>query len=138
MSPNALLAIVAGVVLAGCGGSTEGPAAFRTFNPGRTPEALQHGERLFNTYCMSCHGRHGKGEGLGPPLLDTLYAPGRLADEAIYQAVERGVNQKNWHFGAMPKNQRIGPAEVSEIVPYIRWVQGRAGLVNSAASPGGR
>jgi mono/diheme cytochrome c family protein len=132
------LVMAAAVVLAGCGGSTEGPAAFRNFNPGPTPEALRHGERIFNTYCISCHGRHGKGEGLGPPLLDTLYAPGRLADEAIYNAVERGMNQTYWHYGAMPKNQRIGRAEVSEIIPYIRWVQERAGLGDSTSSPGGR
>jgi hypothetical protein len=75
---------------------------------------------------------------LGPPLLDTLYTPGRLADEAIYTAVERGVNQQNWHYGAMPKNQRIGRAEVSEIIPYIRWFQERAGLGAAVAGPGGR
>jgi len=126
------------VMLAGCGGSGEGPAAFRNFNPGPTPEALRRGERLFNTYCISCHGRHGKGEGLGPPLLDTLYAAERLADQAIYDAVERGVNQKHWHYGAMPKNQRIGRPEVSEIIPYIRWIQERAGLGDAAPAQGGR
>jgi mono/diheme cytochrome c family protein len=132
LAPLALLA------LGGCGGTAEGAAAFSSFNPGPTPEALRRGERIFNTYCMSCHGRHGTGEGLGPPLLDTLYAPGRMPDEAIYIAVERGVNQNHWHYGAMPKNPRIGRAEVSEIIPYIRWIQQRAGLVDSGAAAGGR
>jgi mono/diheme cytochrome c family protein len=126
------------LVLAACGGSGEAPAALRNFNPGPTPEAFRHGERIFNTYCMSCHGRHGTGEGLGPPLLDTLYGGGRLPDEAIYNAVERGVNQRHWHYGAMPKNPRLGRADVAEIIPYLRWVQQRAGLTEPAPSAGGR
>lgn len=132
LAGTVLLALVA------CGGQAEGPIAFRNFNPGPTPEALRRGERIYNTYCMSCHGRHGKGEGLGPPLLDTLYAPARLPDEAIYIAVERGVNQNHWHYGAMPKNQRIGRPEVSQIIPYLRWVQQRAGLGEPAPPAGGR
>lgn len=125
-------------LLAGCAGSDEGPAALRGFNPGPTPEGLRRGERIFNTYCMSCHGRNGTGQGLGPPLLDTLYAPGRMPDEAVYTAVERGVNQTHWHYGAMPKNPRIGRAEMSEIIPYVRWLQQRAGLDGGVPAAGGR
>jgi mono/diheme cytochrome c family protein len=125
-------------MLAGCGGSSgEGAAAFQNFNPGTTPDSLRQGATIFNTYCISCHGRHATGQGLGPPLLDTLYAPDRLPDEAIYQAVELGVNQNHWHYGAMPKIQRLGRSEVGEIIPYLRWLQRRA-TPPAAPAPGGR
>lgn len=106
-----------------CGGGSEG---YRSFNPGPTPPELRQGEVLFNTYCMSCHGGYGRGEGLGPPLIDTLYAALRLPDEAIFAAVERGVSQHNYHFGAMPPVKRIGKAETAQIIPYVRWLQQRA------------
>jgi len=125
------------VVLAACGGSSgEGATLFQSFNPGRTPDSLRRGETIYNTYCISCHGRHATGQGLGPPLLDTLYAHARMSDEAIHQAVERGVNQTHWHYGAMPKIQRVGRADVGEIIPYLRWLQGRANPPAAPASGG--
>jgi mono/diheme cytochrome c family protein len=130
--------VVAVVLLAACGGDTGASGPYQAFNPGPTPAELRHGEILYNSYCISCHGRHGKGEGLGPRLLDTLYTPARLSDEAIFGAVQNGANQKHWNFGAMPRVQRIGRSEVSEIIPYIRWFQQRAGLIDSAAVAGGR
>jgi mono/diheme cytochrome c family protein len=118
-----------GLLLAiGCGGSSDGVARFQTFNPGPAPAQLRQGERLFNTYCASCHGYYGRGEGLGPPLLDTLYTRSRLPDQAIRSAVEQGVNQRHWHYGAMPRVPRMGPAQVDEIIPYVRWLQQRAGI----------
>ena len=125
-------------LLAGCGGSGgEGAAAFAAFNPGPAPDSLRHGEAIFNTYCISCHGRHATGQGLGPPLLDTLYRPAQLPEEAIYNAVERGVNQNHWHYGAMPKIHRVGRGEVAEIIAYLRWLQQRVGPA-AAPAPGGR
>lgn len=109
-----------------CGGrSQEGAAAFAGFDPGTPPDSLRRGAQLFNSYCTSCHGVHGTGQGLGPPLLDTLYRPGRLPDEAIYRAVEQGVKSRHWHYGAMPPIKRVNRAELDLIVPYVRWLQGR-------------
>jgi mono/diheme cytochrome c family protein len=122
--------------LLACDGTSAGSAPYQAFDPGPTPAGLHRGEVLYNSYCISCHGRNGRGEGLGPRLLDTLYSPARLPDEAIYAAVQNGVNRKHWNFGAMPKVQRVGRAEVGEIVPYIRWLQQRAGLIDSASAGG--
>lgn len=130
--------VILTLLLAACDGASAGGGPYQAFNPGPTPPELKHGEVLFNTYCISCHGRYGRGEGLGPRLLDTLYVPSRMPDDAIYAAVERGVNRKHWNFGAMPKVQRIGRAETSEIIPYIRWFQQRAGLADSAPRTGGQ
>jgi mono/diheme cytochrome c family protein len=125
------------LLLVGCGGSSqEGAAAFRGFDPGPAPDSLRRGQMLYNTYCVSCHGLYGTGQGLGPPLLDTLYRPAQMPDEAVYQAVERGVKQRHWHYGAMPKLLRVEPAEVREIIPYLRWLQ-RQVEPAGAAPPGG-
>ena len=115
------------LLLAACdSGGQGGPAQFQRFNPGPAPAELAQGERLFNTYCTSCHGFYGKDEGLGPALLDTLYLAPRLADASIEQAILNGVPQTHWHFGAMPKVARVGPPEIQQVIPYVRWLQARA------------
>jgi mono/diheme cytochrome c family protein len=123
---RAWLGLALGLAACGGGGNEGGPPAFRMFNPGKAPAELAQGERLFNTYCTSCHGYYGKGEGLGPSLLDTLYLAPRLPDAAIENAVTNGVPQTHWRYGAMPKVARVGPAELRDIVPYVRWLQQRA------------
>lgn len=124
---RAMLGLI--LALAGCGGGggDGGPPAFRLFNPGKAPAELSQGERLFNTYCASCHGYYAKGEGLGPSLLDTLYLAPRMADAAIELAITNGVPQTHWRYGAMPKVARVGPAELRDLIPYVRWLQQRAG-----------
>jgi mono/diheme cytochrome c family protein len=129
-----LVGLVLGI---GCG-SSDGAARFQDFHPGTAPTGLAQGERLYNTYCSSCHGYYGRGEGLGPPLLDTLYLPARLPDQAIRIAVEQGVSQRHWHYGAMPRVGRMGAAQVDQIIPYIRWLQQRAGIDTSARDMGNR
>jgi mono/diheme cytochrome c family protein len=106
------------------GGGT--PGAFSSFQPGPTPPALHQGEVFFNTYCLSCHGLHGTGEGLGPALLDTLFLADRLSDEQMLGAVERGVPQTHFHYGAMPPVKRLSREQTAEIIGYVRWLQARA------------
>jgi mono/diheme cytochrome c family protein len=136
-----LMRTVAGLalmlLLSGCDSGGEGPVALRGFRPGPAPDSLAHGERIFNTYCSSCHGLHGTGQGLGPPLLDTLYLAGRLPDQAIYEAVERGVKQTHWNYGAMPKTPRVRRGDVEEIIPYLHWLQQRAGIGTRTAPQAG-
>jgi mono/diheme cytochrome c family protein len=111
-------------LLGACGAQGSGVRArYQDFNPGKAPAEYHQGEMIFNTYCMSCHGLYGRGEGLGPALLDTLYRPDRLTDDAVLAAVERGVSQHNFHFGAMPPVKRITPAEAQLVLGYVRWLQ---------------
>lgn len=128
MSPARALILPAMLVILGaCGGEARGGSSrWSGFNPGPTPAELHRGEIVFNTYCLSCHGLHGTGEGLGPPLLDSLYAPDRLADDAMITAVERGVSQHHFHFGAMPPVKRVTRADAIEVIGYVRWLQRRA------------
>jgi mono/diheme cytochrome c family protein len=124
------------VGMAACGGNdSSGPYA--RFNPGPVPEEFRRGEVVFNTFCMSCHGRYGRGEGLGPAMLDSVFLPGRLPDEAFTRAVGQGVPQGNYHFGAMPPVKPVGPADLPEVVRYVRWLQQRAregGVIGGAAT----
>lgn len=114
--------------LLGCGGdSGTGWLTYAGFNPGPTPPELHRGEVLYNTYCSSCHGVRATGQGLGPPLLDTLYRPGLLPDSAIARAIAQGTRQQHWNFGAMPPVGRVAGDEVPLIVDYVRWLQVRAG-----------
>ena len=128
MTPTtALVSPVMLLILAACGGEPRGGSArWSGFNPGPTPTELHRGEIVFNTYCLSCHGLHGTGEGLGPPLLDSLYAPDRLADDVMINAVERGVSQRNFHFGAMPPVKRVTRTDAIEVIGYVRWLQRQA------------
>jgi mono/diheme cytochrome c family protein len=114
-------------LLTACGGDLPGgDPRYLRFRPGPVPVELRRGELVYNTYCLSCHGLNGTGQGLGPPLLDTLFLAPRLPDQAFFTAVERGVNQRNWTFGAMPPLPRVTAAEAGEVVRYVRWLQQRA------------
>lgn len=124
------------VVTVACGGN-DGSGPYARFNPGRVPEEFRRGEMVFNTFCMSCHGLYGRGEGLGPAMLDSVFLPGRLSDEAFTRAVGQGVPQGNYHFGAMPPVKPVGPADLPEVVRYVRWLQQRAqeaGVIGGAAA----
>jgi mono/diheme cytochrome c family protein len=109
-----------------CGGSGGDPGPYMGFNPGPTPPELHRGEVVFNSFCMSCHGRHGRGEGLGPALLDTLFAPSRVSEAQFYQAIEQGVPQTHYHYGAMPPVKPVTRADATEVLRYVRWLQERA------------
>ena len=128
-------AALAVTLLLACGGSREGTSPYMRFDPGPTPPVVHRGEVVFNTFCMSCHGRHGRGEGLGPALLDTLFAPSRVSEEAFYRAIGQGVSQRYYHYGAMPPVKPVNRTDATEVYRYVRWLQDRAvaaGLADSA------
>jgi mono/diheme cytochrome c family protein len=121
----------------GCGGEARAAdTRWAGFNPGPAPAEVHRGEVVFNTYCLSCHGLHASGAaGAGPALLDTLFAPTRLTDDAIISAMDRGVSQKYFTFGGMPPVQRLSRDDAAQVVGYVRWLQGRAGITDSTATP---
>lgn len=125
--PLALVGVLGSLLLgslSGCDGGGDGRWA--AFNPGPVPDEFERGERLYNSYCLSCHGRHGKGDGLGPPMLDSIYLAAVVPDERYFTAVRQGMNQRFYNYGAMPPLERVSDAEVAAIIPYVRWVQQRA------------
>ncbi len=132
-----VIGLLGALTLAGCGGDA-GAAVGRWsgFNPGAAPADLHRGEVVFNTYCLSCHGLHGAGvPGAGPALVDALFEPARISDEAFLSAMDRGASQRNFNYGAMPPVSRLSREDASQVVRYVRWLQGRARAIDSTASP---
>jgi mono/diheme cytochrome c family protein len=122
------------VCLAAC---TERNGPYAAFVPGTAPPEVHRGEVVFNTYCVSCHGRFGRGEGLGPPMLDAYFLPGQLPDEAWTRAITRGTPQARYHYGAMPPVKPVGPPDIPEVIRYVRWLQQRAGDMGFVKPTGG-
>ncbi len=88
----------AALLLAACGGSTEG----------------LFGQELYERSCAACHARDGSG-GAGPPL-----GPGSngvvLSDDQLAGAIVVGP-------GTMPSFDRLSDEQVESLVEYLRTLQ---------------
>lgn len=94
----------------------------------QVPEEFQQGEGRFNTFCARCHGPHGSGTTMGPPLVHKIYEPNHHGDFAFIRAATQGVRAHHWNFGDMPAVEGVSSNDVKEIIPYIRWLQRQAGI----------
>lgn len=90
-----------------------------------TAESLKHGEALFATFCVPCHGAGGKGDGpvaprfVPPPPLDGPAQKGR-ADGYIYATIRQGSLST-----IMPAyGYRMTEEERWHLVNYVRRLQG--------------
>ena len=92
------------------------------------PAELQAGKQVFDANCVACHGEAALGTAQGPPLVHMYYEPNHHADMAFMAAIGRGVQQHHWNFGDMAPVPGLGPAEVDQIVAYVRWLQREAGV----------
>ena len=95
---------------------------------GPVPGEYQAGEERFNEFCARCHGMAGRGTNTGPPLVHKIYEPSHHADFAFMRAVMQGVRAHHWKFGNMPKISGAAPGDVTQIIPYVRWLQRQAGI----------
>ena len=118
-----LAAAVVALVLVACGGegSNEGLSE---------RELVAKGDRLFHGKgtCAVCHGANLGGTVMGPPLVDVRYAPSKLPDQAIHDAVRNGVQPKNWDLGPMLALPHVSDADIEAIVAYVRSVQREHGI----------
>lgn len=121
--PLAIVAMVL-VVFAACDSSQPKQAV----GSGPTPAELQAGEANYNANCSVCHGKEGVGTQLGPPLVHKIYEPNHHGDAAFQRAAANGVKAHHWEFGNMPKIEAVSPADVDQIVQYVRWLQKQAGI----------
>ena len=100
-------------------------------NPGpSTPESVASGGKLYARYCVTCHGKEGKGDGLGGAKLEPK--PSNLTDAEwkhgptdgeIFQVIHDGAK----NTGMRAFGSRMTERELWDVVNYIRTL--------SAASP---
>ena len=91
--------------------------------------AAKAGEALFNANCSACHGKNAAGvDGSGPPLVHRIYEPSHHGDIAFQMAAAQGVRQHHWRFGDMPKVSGVTPADVEQIIVYVRELQRANGI----------
>ncbi len=110
----------------GCGEPPKQETGSRQAGP--VPAELSAGEAKFKANCMPCHGPEGTGTQQGPPLVHKIYEPNHHGDEAFQRAAANGVRAHHWQFGDMPKITAATPADVTEIIRYVRWLQRQAGI----------
>jgi len=120
-------ALAAGLLVA-CGGAG-GERAIEDVDPGPLPAELASGERIYETRCLPCHGRHAVGTTHGPPLVHRYYVPSHHADEAFRRAVRYGVAPHHWRFGPMPPIGGIEDTALAAVIGYIRWLQRQRGIL---------
>lgn len=114
------------------GGMRHAPAAAVPLDltpPATVPERHAAGAKAFQENCGQCHGTWAQGTGQGPPLVHRIYEPAHHADIAFQRAVLFGVQAHHWPFGDMPPVPGVDRETVAAIVPFVRWWQGRNGIL---------
>ena len=82
----------------------------------------------FDRHCAGCHGLDAGGGPKGPPLVHVIYRSAHHSDVAFTLAVRRGVAAHHWRFGDMPPQPAVTPAELDDIVRYVRALQQARGI----------
>ena len=107
---GAAATIVSASIAASCG--ADGP---------RT--TLERGEVIYGANCAQCHGGDLTGTERGPSLLEPIYGPDELSDEAFAAAIRNGVAEERWEFGPMPANGAITDEQIEAILTFVRAEQ---------------
>jgi mono/diheme cytochrome c family protein len=88
-------------------------------------KVLARGKFVFETYCMTCHGVHGTGDGTvaqrGYPTPASLLAPRavQMADGQLFHVLTYGQNN-------MPSYAaQVGREDRWRVIAYVRSLQGR-------------
>jgi putative heme-binding domain-containing protein len=94
--------------------------ARKTEKPKPSNQALASGKRAFESSCASCHGLNGKGGERGPDIA-TRPELVRLSDRETLTVLREGILQKG-----MPPFAALGPAKLSQVLNYLRSLQGKS------------
>ena len=95
--------------------------------PKHSNQALAGGKRVFESVCASCHGLNGKG-GERAPDIATKPEVVKLSDSETSKILREGILQKG-----MPAFATLGPAKLSQVLSYLRILQGKG--KNAAVVP---
>ena len=82
-------------------------------------QALAAGRRTFESTCAPCHGLNGR-EASVPRILRRAPEVVRLSDRETLKILQEGILQKG-----MPPFAALGPAKLSEVLNYLRSLQGK-------------
>jgi cytochrome c oxidase cbb3-type subunit 3 len=82
------------------------------------PDRTARGRKLFEQYCVVCHGQQGEGN-VGPNLTDDYWLHGNRPLQILH-TVEHGVPAK----GMAAWGGQLGPVRVQEVVSYVLTIGG--------------
>lgn len=80
-------------------------------------QALEMGKRMFNTYCLQCHGADARGSKGFPNLTDGDWLYGGEA-EKIEESIAAG------RMGVMPPHAQLGGDTIKDLANYVRSLSG--------------
>ncbi len=83
--------------------------------------AVDQGAQQFQANCAGCHGADGKGGDKGPAIA-TLPGVVALSDMELIKIVRDGT------AAGMPSFERLGDAEITAVVGYLRTLQGKTAV----------
>ncbi|WP_373522586.1 cbb3-type cytochrome c oxidase N-terminal domain-containing protein [Aquiflexum sp.] len=83
-----------------------------------TTQALESGQKIFDTNCVACHASDGGG-GIGPNLTDAYWIHGGSIND-IFSVVKYGVVEK----GMIPWQDQLSPEEIQNVSSYILTMVG--------------
>jgi cytochrome c oxidase cbb3-type subunit 3 len=93
------------------------------------PRAVDPGPQQFQANCAGCHGADGKGGDKGPSIA-TLPSVVALSEMELIKIVRDGTP------AGMPSFERLGDAEITAVVHYLRSLQGKTAVSDTEELPG--
>ena len=94
----------------------------------RSTQALASGKQTFESSCAPCHGLNGKGAERAPDIA-TRPEIVKLSDPATLKVLRDGVPAKG-----MPSFAKLGSARLSDLLNYLRVLQGKGQVAASTAN----
>src|SRR5580658_6557390 len=85
--------------------------------------SAEQGAQQFQANCAGCHGADGKGGDKGPSIA-TLPSVVALSEMELIKIVRDGTS------AGMPSFERLGDAEITAVVGYLRTLQGKTAVSN--------
>ena len=122
VQPTVVTLVFALAVMAGLSAAPQGnPEAAKVKNPvAASAESVAAGEKTYQKFCRSCHGKTGGG-GLGPSLIDETWDTGST-DGEVFAVIQKGTGSRMEAW-----DDRINEAETWDLVNYMRTlVAGKA------------
>jgi len=78
-----------------------------------TPEAIQAGEEVYDTYCFVCHGANLEG-GIGPTFLDDEWLHGHMPEEVIHTITDGVVEKGMAAWGPI-----LGAEKINQVAAFL-------------------